>query len=61
MLKEVSLSMSRKEKPIIDGFDTETDNNGIDEAWIVQWALVRAKDRQVWTGRDIESVCVKMN
>ena len=53
--------MSRKANPIIYGFDTETDNNGINEAWIVQWALVRAKDRQVWTGRDIESVCVKMN
>ena len=53
--------VGRKAKPIIYGFDTETDNNGVDEAWIVQWALVRAKDRKVWTGRDIESVCVKMN
>lgn len=32
----------RRSKPTIYGFDTETDNNGIDEAWIVQWALVKS-------------------
>lgn len=30
---------------VIYGADTETDNNGIDKAWICQWAVVRMSDR----------------
>ena len=37
----------------IYGFDTETDNNGTDRAWVVQWALVPAKGGKRWTGRTV--------
>lgn len=30
---------------VICGADTETDNNGSDNAWICQWAIVRMRDR----------------
>ena len=40
------------------GFDTETDNDGQNEAWVVQWALVRATGkRNVWTGRSVSEFC----
>lgn len=40
------IHMARRRKPIIYGFDTETDNNGADQAWIVQWALVRSDGKE---------------
>lgn len=49
------IGMSRQRRPIIYGFDTETDNNGIDEAWIVQWALVRS-DGKERHGRDLQEL-----
>lgn len=38
----------------IYGFDTETDNNGSDEAWVVQWALVPARGKKRWTGKTVD-------
>ena len=36
------------------GFDTETDNDGRSEAWVVQWALVSGNGKQRWTGQHVE-------
>lgn len=36
------------------GLDLETDHNGVDEAWIVQWALSDGEDET--TGRDLASI-----
>lgn len=35
------------------GFDTETDNDGHAEAWVVQWALVSGSGKQCFTGRTV--------
>lgn len=39
---------------MIFGLDTETDNNGKDEAWIVQWAIHNGK--KAWHGTDLASL-----
>lgn len=39
---------------MIFGLDTETDNNGKDEAWVVQWAIHNGK--RAWHGTDLASL-----